>query len=456
MHCDVLIIGGGPGGYATALGTARAGLSVVLAEKNQLGGTCLNRGCIPTKLLLGGTSALDELAAQKRQRVLSGEISADLAALQTKKQRMLAATRKAMGQQLESLGVVRLSGEARLTGPTSAMIRTNGGQAVEFGHCVLAVGSRPQVFPGMAVDGDAVLDSTGLLELDAVPESLLIVGGGYIGLEMGQIFHRLGTRINVVDAAERIAPSEDEDVGAEYLKHFKRHTWDIRTGARVVGLRTEDGRAVLTLDSGETPTASKALVAVGRGPIVDDLGLDTAEISTTERGWIKTDAFLRAAPSVSAIGDANGRTLLAHAAEQQGHYVAARLKAEQRGETPTPFDEGVVPSCIYGAPEAMRAGATAAELTAHGKAVAVSRALLAANPMAQAHAAIGGFVKIAWVDGRVAGVCAVGHGVSAMATLAGVMVAQGWTRELVEATVFPHPSLDEALKDALLAEPVPL
>ncbi|EMG38384.1 pyruvate/2-oxoglutarate dehydrogenase complex, dihydrolipoamide dehydrogenase component [Desulfocurvibacter africanus PCS] len=450
MICDLFIIGSGPGGYAAALEAVGLGLKVVLAEKNVLGGTCLNVGCIPTKLFLGATAAVDELDAQARLKLATGEVKVDFGALQTRKSKILSATRKGMMVKLQQLGVTLLMGEARLTGPNEALVQADGEQRVEFRHAVLATGGQPLAVPGLEPDGKTILNSDHLLDQGRPPRSLMIIGGGYIGLELGQVFHRLGTSITVIDAAERLAPQEDPEVSVELGKIFRRKGWNILTGTKVRGLSAKEDRAEVTLGSGDLISAEKALVAVGRKPVSDRLGLETAGCRTTAQGFVATDTFLRAAPTVFAVGDVNGRFMLAHAAETQGRYVA-RLAA---GRTRKPFDPGVVPSCIYGSPETMRAGRMAHELKAEGKEALVSRFQLVANPIAQAHGATSGFVKIVWSGDTVVGACGVGHGVSHLATLAAVMIRESWTAREVERTVFPHPSVDEALMEALRAERV--
>ena len=452
MQVDIFIIGGGPAGYEAALECARGGLSVVLAEKAELGGTCLNRGCIPSKLLLGATEVVSELAAQSRQRLVKGQVSVDLAAAQKKKARTIGGTRKSMAAQLAELGVTVLEGQASFAGLQSAVVQTADGEIrVEFGHAVLACGSTP-VFPGgLTPDGETVLASHHALDLAEAPESLIVVGGGYIGLEMGQIFLRLGSTVHVVEGLDRIAATEDPEVSRELQNILARKGMKFHTGAMVQNLEVVDGRVRLTLDGGQTLEAEKALVAIGRGPATTGLNLDAAGVKTTERGWVETDDELRAAPAVSAVGDVNGRLMLAHAAERQARYVASRLLAQKAGASCTPYHAGVTPSCIYGEPEVLRAGPTPAELAAQGLPAEVSTAPLAANPMAQAHSATQGFVKVAWVDGKVASISAVGHGVGTMGTLAGIIVAQGWTAGDIHEVIFPHPSLDEALKAALSA-----
>lgn len=450
MTCDLLVLGGGPAGYEAALEGAALGLSCTLVERDLLGGTCLNRGCIPTKLLLGATAAVEELAAQAKVRVAAGSISTDMAALCTRKDRLLEATRKAMRQKLESLGVTVLSGAGRVLRP--GLVRVDGpegAQEVPYATLILATGSRPASFPGLAPDGAAVLDSDGFLGLTAMPASLLVVGAGFIGLEMAQAAHRFGCSITLLDALDRVAVQEDPEVSAALLSQCKRWKWDVRLGVKVASLKTVDGRAALTLDSGETLSADKALIAVGRRPNSADLGLEALGVELPRSGFVPVDEHLRAAENVHAVGDLNGRLLLAHAAAHQARYAVRHAAGKQPG----PYAPGPVPSILYGCPEALRVGRTARELQDQGLPVQVSSAPLAANPMAQAHAQTQGFVKVCWSHGKVAGVTACGYDVSRLATTAAVMVAQGWTRDQALELIFPHPTLDETLLAALAAEP---
>jgi dihydrolipoamide dehydrogenase len=450
MECDILVLGGGPGGHAAALEATSLGLSVILAEKDLLGGTCLNRGCIPTKLFLGATAAAPELEAQRRLKLAEGEISFHPVAIQARKERLLKGSRQAMAKQLEDAGVEVVFGEGRFTASGEVEIETaDGVQSVRYSQVILATGSSPVVFPALAPDHEIILDSDDILDLETPPESLLIVGGGYIGLEMGAFFRRLGTRIILVEALPRIAPTEDPEISREMEKLLKREKWDIRTGQKAVSLTAEDGRAVLRFQSGETLEADKALVTLGRRPNTSGLGLVHTDVVVEDSGQVRTDDCLRAGEHVLAVGDVNGRTLLAHAATHQGRF-AARQAA---GKECVPYDPGVMPSCVYGHNEIMRAGPTVDELRAMGLPVRVSRAPLAANPISQAHAAPHGFIKVAWVEGRVFGITALGHGVTHLITQATMMVAEQWTKLDAEGILFAHPTLDEALEAALRATP---
>ncbi|PKN09023.1 MAG: 2-oxoglutarate dehydrogenase [Deltaproteobacteria bacterium HGW-Deltaproteobacteria-8] len=450
---DLVILGGGPGGFDAAVEAAGSGLKTALVEAAELGGTCLNRGCIPTKLWLGATDAVDELAAQAKMRVASGSVDIDFAALQSRKDKYLAATRKAMGQRLAQLGVDLVPGLGRIVQAGSLEVATaDGPKTLGYRNLMVATGSRPGSFPGLQPDGDRVLDSTGLLGLTEMPKSLLVVGGGFIGLEMAQAAHRMGAKITLVDALPRLAGAEDPEVSKTLESVFKRQGWDLRLGVKVASVKTIGDEAVLVLDSadgvGEELHADLALIAVGRRPNSADLGLEALGATLNGAGYIQTDAQLLAAPNVSAVGDVNGRMLLAHAASHQAHYVVERLL----GRTTKPYASGPVPSILYGAPEVFRAGVMAEEAKALGESVLVSRAQLIANPIAQAHAATHGFVKCVWRDGRIAGITAVGAGVSRLACFATLIIQQGWTREDASSFMFPHPTLDESLKAALLAD----
>ncbi|MDO9632718.1 MAG: NAD(P)/FAD-dependent oxidoreductase, partial [Humidesulfovibrio sp.] len=324
----------------------------------------------------------------------------------------------------------------------------DGPKTLGYRNLLVATGSRPGGFPGVTADGARVLDSTGLLALSEMPKSLLVVGGGFIGLEMAQAAHRMGAKITQVDALPRLAGAEDPEVSKTLETVFKRQGWDLRLGVKVASVKTRGDNAVLVLEGGEELHAYCALIAVGRKPNTADLGLEALGATLSGAGYIQTDAQLLAAPNVYAVGDVNGRMLLAHAASHQAHYVVERLL----GRTASPYDCGPVPSILYGSPEVFRAGTMAEEANALGSSVLVSRAQLIANPIAQAHAATAGFVKCIWRDGKIAGITAVGAGVSRLACFATLIIKLGWTREDASTFMFPHPTLDESLKAALLAD----
>ncbi|GEB79158.1 2-oxoglutarate dehydrogenase E3 [Desulfovibrio desulfuricans] len=451
MTYDVVILGAGPGGSRAALEAAAAGLRVAIVDKGSFGGTCLNWGCIPTKLLLGGTAAHPLLEVQKKLKTAQGPIDFDLTALQARKTRFINGTRQALEKQLRQAGIEVITGTARLAGPGHVeVVDGEGTRELAARNVIVATGSVPASFPGLAPDGEAVLDSTALLDVTEVPDSLIIVGGGAIGLEMGDFFSRLGTAITIVEGLDRLAPTEDPEIGQTLGKLLKREGWAIHTGRRVASLSTVEGKAQLRFEDGTELVADKALMAVGRRPATAGLGLETAGATLLGAGWVETNDHLLAAPGLYAIGDVNGRTLLAHAADHQARFVISHI-ASGSASSASGYPAPVMPSCIYGHTEVMRAGATVAELVASGHDVHVSTSQLIANPIAQAYGTTGGFIRVLWVEGQVRGISAVGHGVSHLVTLATVIVSQRWRREDVHGIIFAHPTLDEALEAALLA-----
>lgn len=446
---DVVIIGGGPGGTAAAKELAASGKSVAIIENMHWGGTCLNCGCIPTKMLLGATACGAQLRAHKRLKTLSGEVTVNYAALQARIGRFLKGTSQTLAKNLAALGVTLLEGTGTLLGKGQVQFDAadGTGRVLTCADIILACGSSSAAFPGLTPDHDCVLDSTDLLQVAAIPESLVIVGAGAIGLEMADFFAAMGGKVTVVEAAPHIAPLEDADIAKEMLRAVGKNGIECLEGVRAASLKTVDGHAELTLEDGRVITAAKALVAVGRTPNTDGLHAEKADCRLNRRGYVEVNAFLQAAPGVYAVGDVNGITLLAHAAEHQAAYVARRICGREQ----TPYASGPVPSCIYGSVELMRAGATAGELLKAGKPVEVSQVPLSLNPIAQAYAGTAGMVKAVWSDGRLMGIAAVGHGVSHLITVAQLLIKEGYTPDRLHEIMFAHPTLDEILPAALRA-----
>lgn len=449
MQYDLVIIGAGPGGYDCAVQAAALGLRTALVERDALGGTCLNRGCVPTKLMLGATASIEELQAQAKVKIAQGQIDVDWSALHSRKEKLLAGSRKAMAAKLKTTGVDLYEGHARVLGPGRVEVSAETASVVLEGtDLVLATGCRPSSFPGLTPDGDAVLDSDAFLALPEMPKSLIVVGAGFIGLEMAQVAHRMGAQIHLFDALDRVAAYEDPEVSKTLQSVFRRWKWKVKTGVKVASVVTENAAAVLTLEDGTRVEAEKALIAVGRRPNTEELGLDNLDVELRGPGWVVVDDHLRATEHVYALGDVNGRIQLAHAASDQARYLA-RLLA---GKIDTPYASGPVPSVLYGSPECLRVGVMAEELESQGKTCRVTTSPWAANPIAQAHAATQGFVKVVWHDDRVVGITAVGHDASRFAAAATIMVRDAWTRQQAEELIFAHPTLDEALMHALLDE----
>jgi dihydrolipoamide dehydrogenase len=411
-----------------------------------VGGTCLNRGCIPTKQYLGGTASIPLLHGARTHKLAEGSIAPDLRGLKARKDRFIKASRQAVEKQLATAGARLIFGEGRISAPGQLEVATSQGvEACAWNALVLATGSHPASFPGVAADHDCVLDSTDMLELEEAPDDLIVVGAGAIGLEMADFFSRLGTKITLVEGCARLAPTEDPELGESLRKIYSREGWAIHTGRNVAGLATRNGRAELRFADGEELGAAKALLAVGRRPNSAGLGLENVGLAPSP-GWLPVDACLRVAPNVYAIGDVNGKSLLAHAADHQARYAVEHAA----GKILVPYAPPPMPACIYGHTEVMRVGPSVAELRGR-QGIECSRSNMIANPIAQGYCATQGYIKVFWEKGRVCGISALGHGVSHLVGIAGVIVTQGWHAEDIHRIIWAHPTLDEALEAALSA-----
>ncbi|MDR0826953.1 MAG: NAD(P)/FAD-dependent oxidoreductase [Desulfovibrio sp.] len=445
---DLVVLGGGPGGTRAVLDAAGFGMSCALVEAAFLGGTCLNVGCIPTKFLLGGSASIASAAAQRRYKVARSLPDLDFTALQTRKARFVKGLRLSVEKQMQEAGVKIFRGRGSFCGEDR--LRVEGGDApveLSFSSCIVAAGSIAAFFPGLRADGASVLSSAGLLAAKKVPDSLIIVGGGAIGLELGEIFHRFGCRVSIVEAQARLLPGEDEEIGECFRAHFAREGWSIHTGRSVASLLTVDGRSRLRFADGEEIEAEKSLIATGRRPRVKHLAPEAAGLELTDRGWIKTDENLMAARRIYAVGDVNGRVQLAHAADHQARFAAAHAAGRERG----PYTPPAMPSCVYGSMEAMRVGPTALELKREGREIFLSRAPLAGNAIAQSTGSAQGMVRMLWEGDELRGVSAAGHGVSHLVTAAALLLAGGVKKNMPLPVIFAHPTLDESLETAIVA-----
>ncbi len=448
MHYDVLIIGGGPGGTAAAKELAAGGKQVAIVEANHWGGTCLNCGCIPTKMLLGATAPLALFKAQERLHTMKGTFSIDYKALQSRVGRFVRGSCQTLAKNLTAAGISLYHGHGVLVEKGKVLVQSKETEEVLTANdIIIACGSSSTCFPELTPDGDAVLDSTGILNLPEVPESLIIVGAGAIGLEFADFFGLLGTKVTLVEAASQVAPTEDSDIAGELGRILTKAGHICLTGVMARSLITKAGHAELTLEDGRVLIAQKALVAIGRTPNTHTLDCEKAGCTLNSRGFLIVDANLQAAEGIYAIGDVNGLCLLAHAADHQGRYVARRILDMEHG----PYVSGPVPSCIYGSTEVMRVGQTAKGLLSSGKRIAISQVPLSLNPIAQAAGTTGGFVKIIWENDTIAGIAAIGHGVSHLVTAAQLFINEGYTLKKLHKIMISHPSLDEIIPAAIQA-----
>jgi len=370
---DLVVLGGGPGGYVAAARAAQLGLRVACVEQEaRLGGVCLREGCIPSKALLDSSEYV-HLARERfaEHGIGVGEVTVDLPAMLARKDRVVEVLTDGVAKLLARRGVEVVHGSGRLTAPDRVAVSPAGGNAereLTARAVLLATGSRPAALPGLPVDGEQVVDSTGALALDRIPEHLVVVGGGAIGLELGSVWRRLGARVTVVEALPRIAATLDGQVGRTLARTLKKQGLDLKVGTRVAGAdRDGEGSSLrLTLQADgrddETLDCDRVLVAVGRKPLTEGLGLEELGIALDDSGRVVVDAQYRtAAPSVYAIGDLIAGPMLAHKASAEGAAVAELL-----GGLPGEVNYDAVPSVIYTNPEVAAVGATEEQLKERG------------------------------------------------------------------------------------------
>ncbi|WP_328864913.1 dihydrolipoyl dehydrogenase [Streptomyces sp. NBC_00304] len=452
---DVLVIGGGTGGYSTALRAAALGLRVVLVERDKVGGTCLHRGCVPSKAMLHAAELVDGIAeARERWGVKATLESVDWPALVATRDDIVDRNHRGVTGHLAHAGVEVVRGSAELTGPRGVRIGGYGEITARRG-IVLATGSRPRTLPGLAADGRRVVTSDDALFAAGLPESVLVLGGGAIGVEYASLHRSMGARVTLVEAADRLVPLEDADVSRHLTRGLKRRGIDVRTGARLLEATVlEDGvRAAVRTPRGETRTveADRLLVAVGRVPVTDGLGLAAAGLSTDERGHVVPadwDRLETSVPGIHVVGDLLPPPSLglAHASFAEGLLVAETLA----GLRPAPVDYAAVPRVTYSAPQTAAVGLSEAGARDAGHDVVVGTMPLTAVAKGMVHGQ-GGMVKVvAERDGRVLGIHLVGPHVSEMIAESQLIV--GWDAEPSDVArhVHPHPTLSEAVGEAFL------
>ena len=453
---DLVVIGAGPGGYVAAIRAAQLGLRTALVEKDPfLGGTCLNVGCIPSKALLHSTELYHTLATQAAVHGIKvGKISADIPALMKRKGEVVEKLRGGVKQILDKRNVAIIGGLGKLGpgGKGVEVLRADGStQKLETKNILIATGSTPVELPFLKFDGQLVGSSDQAIAFTEVPARLVVIGAGAIGLELGSVWARLGAEVTVVELLPRIAPTFDEDISRVAPRIFQKQGMKFELGAKVTGLKSENGRAALTAQREgqelEFP-ADKILVAVGRKPNTAGLGAAEAGLKL-EQGRVAVDAHFRTnLPNVYAIGDVITGPMLAHKAEEEGVAIAEIL-AGKAGHV----NYNTIPSIVYTEPEIASVGLGETEAKAKGIAVKTGKFNLAANGRALSAAATEGFVKIIAdpKTDRLLGAQIIAHNASEMIAAITPHLEYGGSAEDVARTVTAHPTFAEAIKEAALA-----
>ncbi|MEZ0050144.1 dihydrolipoamide dehydrogenase [Mycobacterium sp. MAA66] len=441
---DLVVLGGGPGGYAAAIRAAQLGKSVVVVDEAGLGGTCLHRGCIPTKALLHAAEVVDTVRSAAQFGVNAALDGIDVDKLNGYKTTVVTRLHKGLSGLIESLGITVIAGRGRLAGPTAVTV---GDQTITGDSIILATGSVPKLLPHVEV-GPRVLTSDQALELAHIPDRAVILGGGVIGVEFASLWASLGAKVTIVEALPRLVPNEDEAISAYLERLLRRRKVTAKTGARVDAVIADDNSVRVTLDSGEALEADVLLVAVGRAPHTAGMGFEECGVNL-DRGFVVTDDRLRTTvPSVYAVGDIVPGIQLAHRAFQHGIFVAEQLA----GGTPEPLSDAGIPRVTYSRPEIASVGLTEVAARAEfGDGVSSVNYDLAGNGKSQILKASGVVKVVVAPSGAVVGVHMIGDRVGELIGEAQLLYNLEIKASEAARLVHAHPTQNEALGEALMA-----
>jgi dihydrolipoamide dehydrogenase len=443
---DVAVIGGGPGGYVCAIRCAQLGKKTVLVENRELGGTCLNRGCIPTKALLHTAELYDEVKNHgKELGLVTDSITVDYAALADRKDKVIARLRKGIESLVKGRKITLIQGAAVLTGPKTFKV---GDETHTAGNIVLATGAEPASIPVPGADRPEVINSDAVLSLKAIPDSAIIIGGGVIGIEFATLLNSLGKKITIIEALPKILNNMDDDLAAGMGRLLKKRGVDIHANAKLLEITAGPGGAVCAYDEGgarKEASAALVIMAVGRRPVTKNLGLEAAGIASV-KGFVTVDDHLRTnVNGVYAIGDITGKIQLAHVASAQGLVAANNI-----GGKDTKMRYDIVPACVYTNPEIAVVGQTEAQVKASGVPYHTGNFPAAANGRSLIMNSTDGFVKI--LTHKETGEILGAHIMAPRATdmigeIAASMRAEATIEEVAD-TIHAHPTVSEMIMEA--------
>lgn len=447
---DLIVIGGGPGGYTAAARAAQLGLKTALVEKESMGGTCANWGCIPTKALLKNAEAAHLLQQGRTYGFTNPEKEPDYAAAQNRSRQVAKRQERRVEAMMKGSGVTVIKGTGSIPAPGQVMVQPSG-EVYETKNIIIATGGKPRVFPGWKVDGSKVITSREALLVKELPPAVAIIGAGPIGLEFATVWRRYGTQVTVLEAMPRIMPLEDEEISVEAEKQFVKAGIAIRTGVKVEAFHASDDGVELSLataQGNEKLQVDLLLVAVGTAPALDELGLDGLNVELI-KGFIAIDDTMATnIPGIYAIGDTTGKMPLAHTASAQAMIAVDAIAG--RHTTKLFYDN--IPRCVFGHVEVASVGLTEQQACEKGYTVKTVQAGFLANGKAVAINENSGFVKVVADDnGKLLGVHMIGPHVTEMIAGAATLVTLGITAEQASQVVYPHPTLSEVLAEAIHA-----
>jgi dihydrolipoamide dehydrogenase len=447
---DLVVIGAGPGGYVAAIRAAQLGLDVACIEKEPLlGGTCLRVGCIPSKALLEASERFAEARDHLGDMGIGiGDLRLDLAKMLERKDTIVRGLTQGVAGLFKKNKVRRYQGHGRFVGPKRVLVAGDDNVELEAERVLIATGSKVAGLRGVTLDGTVIGSSTEALSYSPVPEHLVVIGAGVIGLELGSVWRRLGSRVTVLEYLDRILPGMDTEIAKEAKRCFEKQGIVFRLSTRVTGARVEGGKGVVEMDGAEPMIADRVLVAVGRSPNTDGLGLDAIGVSLDERGRVSVDAhFETTSPGVYAVGDVIAGPMLAHKAEEEGIACVEQIAT---GYGHVNYD--AIPSIVYTHPEIASVGKTEEELEAAGRAYNKGVFPFMANGRARALGSTDGRVKILAdsESDRILGVHIIGPRAGDLIAEAAVAIEFGASAEDLARACHAHPTLAEVVKEAAL------
>jgi dihydrolipoamide dehydrogenase len=447
---DVVVLGAGPAGYVCAIRLAQLGKKVTVIDRAEMGGVCLNRGCIPSKALIHAGGLYEKMKHASEIGIEVQGAKVNLPQLMKWKESVVQKLTGGVGSLLKANGCQVIAGEARFLGPKELEIKTPAGVThLTFSQCVIATGSRPAQLPGVEVDQKQILDSTGALSLQKLPQSMLCIGGGYIGLELGSFYAKVGTQVTVVEAGAQLLGGVDPALTQVVSRKLEKNGVSILLKTQVKAIKKTAGHVEVTLFDGSAEKKhlfDVVLVTIGRTPNSEHLGLEKAGLKTDSKGFLAVNAQRQTSvPHLYAIGDIAGQPLLAHKGSKEG-IVAAEAIAGMKSV----YDVVAMPAVIFTDPEIATVGLTEAEAKAKGLAIQVGNFPYAANGRALSVSEPDGFVKMIGdaKSGRLLGVHIVGAEASNLISEAALALEMGAHVEDLALTVHPHPTLPETLMEA--------
>ncbi len=449
---DLIIIGSGPGGYVSAVRAAQLGLKTAIVEKDPFfGGTCLWRGCIPTKALLENAGVYEQTLHARQFGITTGDVALDFGVVMQRKTKIVRKLGKGVEILIRNNKIDSFQGHGRLAGRGKVSVQAADGKTttLETRNVLIATGSTPRTLPGLEVDGTTVVTSDEILELKKIPGEMIVLGAGAVGVEFASIFHRFGTKVTIVEMLPRVVPLEDEEISETLGKLLRKQGMTVHTGVRAEKFAVKGGRVKASVGEGKDATALEAdllLVAVGRKPSSGDVGLDGTGV-VVEKGYIKVDGLMRTGePGVYAIGDVVNTPLLAHVASAEGILAVEHMA----GREVRPINYDHVPNATYCEPEVASIGLSEAKALERGYDVKVGRFPFTHSSKAPILGMTDGFVKMVAEAkyGELLGVHIIGPRATEMIAEAGVALRTEATVEEMFRTIHPHPTLSEAMPEA--------